>query len=366
MKCMNANSPKICMIVQQRDVRGGIAAVTEGYYNSKLEDDYAITFIESYCNGSKIKKLNKFIKAYFCFRKVLAGKNKPALVHMHTSFGPSFYRSIPFVNLCCAYNIPIINHIHGAEFDSFYLAASDSKKRLVRKIYNKCTFLIVLSKEWKQNISMITDANKIEVIENYSVPMPVNTIKPLFSERFNKKQVLFLGEIGQRKGGFDIPEVIANVCTSIPDAKFVIAGDGNIDDISKIQSLIPSQFAANVSFPGWVRGTAKEKLLRESAVYFLPSYQEGMPMSVLDAMGYGLPIVSTNVGGIPKLVETNVNGKLCKPGDVSAMSLALIEILSNKNIQTSEGISSLNIIENKYSLNLHIKKLEQLYQQLLD
>ena len=89
---------KICMIVQQRDVKGGIAAVTEGYYGSKLCSDYDITFIESYCDGSKFAKLKKFMKAYREFKKLLQSYERPELVHMHTSFGPSFYRSALFIN----------------------------------------------------------------------------------------------------------------------------------------------------------------------------------------------------------------------------------------------------------------------------
>ena len=77
-------------------------------------------------------------------------------------------------------------------------------------------------------------------------------------------------------------------------------------------------------------GKEKDRLLRESDIFFLPSYNEGMPMSILDAMGYGLPIVSTDVGGIPKIVHNGENGHVCEPGDVQTFSNALMNILMNR------------------------------------
>ena len=100
----------------------------------------------------------------------------------------------------------------------------------------------------------------------------------------------------------------------------------------------------NVVFPGWVRGEEKDKLLRESDLFFLPSYNEGMPMSILEAMGYGLPIISTPVGGIPKIVHNGKNGYLCEAGDVQAFSNALIEILTNDESRKRFANFSMEIV----------------------
>ena len=84
------------MIVPQRDVQGGIASVTSGYYGSRLETDFDVIYVESYRDGSKWQKLLKALAAYRQFRKVLR-KVKPDLIHIHSSFGPSFYRKMPFI-----------------------------------------------------------------------------------------------------------------------------------------------------------------------------------------------------------------------------------------------------------------------------
>lgn len=120
------------MIVPNRMVKGGIASVVNGYRGSKLEKDYDITYVESYTDGSKLTKLFKGISGYIQFIKVLL-TNKPDIVHIHSSFGPSFYRKMPFIYMASWAKIPIVNHIHGADFDEFYVNACNSVCPILNK-----------------------------------------------------------------------------------------------------------------------------------------------------------------------------------------------------------------------------------------
>ncbi|MCR4903606.1 MAG: glycosyltransferase family 4 protein [Butyrivibrio sp.] len=357
---------KVCIIVQQKDVQGGIASVLSRYYGSIIEEDYDVTYVESYCDGSKFKKLFKAIKGYILFYITLK-TNTPDLVHIHASFGPSFYRKMPFVNMAVKRKIPVVYHEHGADFDTFYINATDKKKNLIFAQFNKMTRFIVLSEEWKEKISTIIPSDKIRVINNYSVVKTEKEVEGYIDDRFNNKTVLFLGEIGKRKGGFDLPDIITRVLKRIPDARFIIAGNGKKDELAEIKNMIPLKYRENVEWPGWIRYGTKEAALVSSSLFLLPSYQEGMPMSILDAMGYGLPIVSTNVGGIPQIVDTTAigNGKLCIPGDTAAISNAIVFYLSNKEAQRAAGRCSLSIASKKYSFENHISKVEQVYKEVL-
>ncbi len=351
------------MVVPNRMVKGGIAAVVNGYRGSQLEKDYEITYVESYKDGSKFDKLLKGICGYFHFAGVLLF-HKPDIVHIHSSFGPSFYRKMPFIYMASWRKVPIINHIHGADFDEFFVNASESKKEKIRKVYSKCNMLIALSEEWKERLSQIVPSERITIIENYSV-----LHEDALVERNNRKcnnTVLFLGELGKRKGCYDIPAVIEQVKKSVPNVRFVLAGAGTETDEKAIRQLIEEKnVAENVVFPGWVRGKTKDKLLKEADVFFLPSYNEGMPMSVLDAMGYGLPIVSTNVGGIPKIVHDGENGYCCEPGDLARMGMGIEDILSNKEKRNALAEESLSIVKRGYSLEAHLKLLKAAYERII-
>ena len=352
---------KVCMVVQDKNVKGGIAAVINGYYGSKLEEDFDLIYVESYKDGNKITKLLKAICGYIRFLKILL-VDKPDIIHIHSSFGPSFYRKIPFIYLSNWLNKPIINHIHGADFEEFYSMASNYKKKLIEKIYKKCSIIIALSHEWKEKLKLIVDEDYIEIIENYSI-LHEDAIKNKIKRPLNYK-VLFLGEIGKRKGCYDIPKVIKSVLKRIPNVKFILAGSG---DETQILELAKKHKVENyIELPGWIRGKDKDSLLRECDVFFLPSYNEGMPMSILDAMGYGLPIVSTNVGGIPKIVRENENGYCYNPGDIEGFANSIIDLLESLEINNIYSLASYNIVKNQYSLESHINLLEKVYKKCLE
>lgn len=354
---------RVCMIVPNPMVKGGIAAVVNGYRGSQLEKDYEITYVESYKDGSKFEKLMKGVCSYFRFAGVLLF-HKPDVVHIHSSFGPSFYRKMPFIYMASWANIPIVNHIHGADFDNFYVNASEAKKEKIKKVYNKCSLLIALSDEWKVRLSQIVPNEKITIIENYST-LHEDALKQRLKRECNNT-VLFLGELGKRKGCYDIPDVIQRVKQSVPDVKFILAGAGSEVDENAIKQLIyDKDVKKNTFFPGWVRGKEKDALLRDADVFFLPSYNEGMPMAVLDAMGYGLPVVSSNVGGIPKIVHDGENGACCTPGDVEKFANIIIELLLNKRIRESAENASWKIVKDGYSLQVHLKLLTEVYERVI-
>lgn len=346
---------KICMVVPDSAVKGGIAAVVNGYRGSVLEKQHEIIYVESYCDGNKWKKLFKAITGYFAFIGQLI-TNRPELVHIHSSFGPSFYRKIPFIYLGRLAGIPIVNHIHGAEFDNFYNMASKRKKKLVAKVYGKCNRLVVLSEEWKELISQIVPAEKIDVVENYcKIPeMPYDLgRKPM--------QILFLGELGERKGCYDMPPILEIIRKNFPQARLVMAGDGQMEKVK--EAFQKKDLLAEVEFPGWIRGQEKERLLRESSVFLFPTYHEGMPMAVLEAMGYGMGIVTTKTGGIPKLIAHKESGYLEKPGDTQAIAQDVMNLLQDENLCQQMGQKARDYAIANYSLESHIQKLERTYQK---
>jgi glycosyltransferase involved in cell wall biosynthesis len=350
------------MIVQEPLVKGGIAAVVNGYRGSKLEKDYHIIYVESYKDGGRIAKLLKAISGYLKFAKVMI-VDKPVLVHIHSSFGPSFYRKMPFIIMASWAKIPIINHIHGADFDEFYVNASNKKRKLIKIIYNKCSILIALSEEWKDRLLRIVPESKIAIVENYSI-IHEDALEQRLKRKCNNK-VLFLGEIGKRKGCYDVPLVVREVKKQIADIRFILAGAGSDADEKAIRQLMDENgVAENVAFSGWVRGDKKDKLLREADVFFLPSYNEGMPMSVLDAMGYGLPIVSTRVGGIPKIVHDGQNGYCCEAGDVDTMAKSIRQFIVDDKKRKFAAYESMSIVKQKYSFERHLESLESVYERI--
>ena len=347
---------RICMIVPNPAVKGGIASVVNGYRGSKLEQEYEISYVESYRNGNKWQKLGKALSGYCSFIWQLVF-HRPDIVHIHSSFGPSFYRKMPFIYLSSLRNIPVINHIHGADFEEFYEKASTAKKRRIGRVYGKCSRVVVLSEEWRNRIERIVPAGRIEILENYCV-IPAT---PYDSGR-NMEQVLFLGEIGSRKGCYDIPRIWENVVRQVSSARLIMAGDGDVDQIKS--AFADKKISSSVVFPGWVRGKDKERLFRESAVFLFPSYHEGMPMAVLEAMSYGMGIVTTAVGGIPKLIQNGENGYVRQPGDVETISSDVVRLLTDKDRCVVYGSRARDNVKENYSREQHLKRLSEIYESV--
>lgn len=345
---------KICMIVPKADVKGGIATVVNGYREYGIGDGYELRFVESYRDGSKWQKLWKAICGYVKFAGELVF-HTPDIAHVHSSFGPSFYRKIPFIYMAKWRGIKVVNHIHGAEFEDFYITASDKKKALIQKVYNKCDVLVVLSKEWEDKIGSIVTGSKIHVVENYCHI-------PHLKKGVRKKQILFLGEIGERKGCFDIPEIYKKIVDEVGNVPLIMAGDGEIEKVKEM--LNKRDVLENVLFPGWIRGKEKEKLLQESTYFLFPSYNEGMPMAVLEAMAYGMGIVTSDVGGIPKLIKDGVNGYICTPGDVESIAQKLINLIADSDLCDVCGKNARNKAIEQYSYESHVKKIHEVYKKL--
>lgn len=344
------------MIVPNPAVKGGIASVVNGYRDSELEQKYEINYVESYRNGNKWQKLGKALSGYCSFIRQLVF-HKPDIVHIHSSFGPSFYRKMPFIYLSSLCNIPVINHIHGADFEEFYERASAVKQKRIAKVYGKCAKVLVLSEEWKNNIGRFVPSERIAVLENYcNIPG-----EPYDSGR-NMKQVLFLGELGSRKGCYDIPDIWEKVVRQVPEARLVMAGDGEAEQIRG--AFAERNLTSQVFFPGWVRGEDKERLFRESAIFLFPSYHEGMPMAVLEAMSYGMGIVTTAVGGIPGLIRNGESGYVRQPGDTETISSDVIRLLADQDRCTAYGNRAREYAKENYSRERHLERLSEIYESI--
>lgn len=363
------------MIVPNPLVKGGIAAVTSGYYGSVLEEDYHMIYVQSYCDGSKLRKLFKAIGSYFVFFFTLLTGHVD-LVHIHSSFGPSFYRKKVFIDMAGWWHIPVVNHIHGADFEEFFVNADEKKKKAIKKNYDKCAQIIALSDEWKDKLSQIVDAEKITVIPNYSI-----VHEDIFSEKTDNGElvnILFLGELGTRKGVYDIPDIalaLKEKCDGVNKSagdtgiapRFILAGAGSEEDEKAIKEKTETLGVSDMFFfPGWIRGEEKDELLRKADIFMLPSYNEGMPMSILDACGYGLPVISTNVGGIPKLVKDKENGFIYEPGDIAGMADGIFSLGMDEELRLQYGKRSLRLVMDEYSQGAHLGKIETVWKLILE
>ena len=337
--------------VSYKHPRGGVAMVMNVY--SRCIYSRFRCIVNS--GGKKpIYKLWKALYAYVSLFLILLFDRKTKIVHIHTASYNSFRRSAYFVKLAKFFSRQVVLHVHGGGFKEYYQSAPDR----ITTILDVCDVIVVLSESWRLFFQGIT-SSLVRVVNNVVVK-PIPSIE---THRTNKLNVLFLGLIAKEKGIFDLVQMIGkNVQIFRGKLVLHIGGNGNVKELERL--ILRYGIDDIVHYHGWVSGEAKDRLLSQSDVYVLPSYTEGLPMSILEAMAYRMPIVATPVGGIPEIVRNGENGYLVSPGDETALLGALRNLVMDKTQCIKMGDISYSIVEPYFPESVE-KQLLDVYRNLL-
>ncbi|HEY0342685.1 MAG TPA: glycosyltransferase, partial [Steroidobacteraceae bacterium] len=173
--------------------------------------------------------------------------------------------------------------------------------------------------------------------------------------------LLFLGHLLRDKGVYDLVRAFGMVAPRFPRMKLVLGGVGNIDAVRQLAAQLEIQ--ERVSCPGWLGPERKTAALARSTVFILPSYAEGMPMALLEAMSWGMPVIATPVGGIPQVVVNDSNGLLVAPGDIDALADAIRRLLDDPALCERLGAAARATVETGFSLNEALAKLSGIYDR---
>lgn len=355
-KINQSEKVNILMIGPDRDVMGGISTVVNSYYDLGLDDKVNLKFIPTMKDGNKLRKLFVAIKAYVSFGLAI---KKYDIVHVHMAAQASFTRKSLFVKKAKKAGKKIIIHQHSADFNVYFNEQCDETKRdKIKKIFSMADKILVLSEEWADFFGgNVCDREKIAILHN-------SVIVPEYKKiDYSDSNVLFLGRLGERKGTYDLLEAVPKVLDKKSDAVFYLGGDGDIERCSRI--VKEKGIENSVKLLGWIGADDKTEYLKKCSTFILPSYHEGMPMSVLEAMSYGLAAISTNAGGIPQIIDDGVNGVRFEAGDVKLMTEALVDILSDCEKKRQLGASGRKTIEEHFSANAVVDKLVELYNDIV-
>lgn len=339
--------------------QGGISSVLL-IYNSHFRDALNMRFIPSYSGNSRIADVILFAVAIFrVFFLCLFVRQ--AVFHIHSSTYASFFRKSLLARCCLFFRKKVILHIHGADFDTFLDDISYRWRIRSIMLLNAVDRVVVLSESWRAFFEKHVAAEKIRVIVNPSStydPACTKMHSKWHNEQYNEAvKVLFIGRIGQRKGAYDLIEAVKK----LRSLNFILdlVGDGEGDIIREIVNA--NGLGNTVSIYDWVSHKDIGEWYNKADILVLPSYAEGLPMSVLEAIGIGLPVISTDVGGIPEAVIDGINGYIISPGDVEALAEKMSVLIKNASLRREMGNNSLKIAGEKFSIEKNYTLLKELY-----
>jgi glycosyltransferase involved in cell wall biosynthesis len=337
--------------------RGGIAAVIDIYRDNGLFARWSIEYIATVTSGSVVRKIGTAAAAIWRFLALLIA-GRVTLVHAHSASRASFWRKSSFVLLALAARRPVILHLHGGRFEHFYTnECGPVRKTLVRAILNRVNRVVVLSSQWKTQIERIAPRATTVCLFN---PVAVAPEPP--ARQRSASDLLFLGRLTDAKGLFDLFAALATIRRRFPAVRLRCGGDGDIPNVKERAGALGITDCVDVL--GWISGSEKQRWLSEAAVYVLPSYAEGLPMGVLEAMAAGMPVVSTPVGGIPDAIEDGVEGFLVEPGNVDGLAERIMQLLGNEELRRAMGIAAWTRAQRDFSTDHVILQIETLYKSL--
>lgn len=358
---------------------GGMAVNVQQYLRSDVAKAFDIIHVRSdliqkATHSDWRRKILNVVNAVLLVMAVFwrIVRNRPALVHIRTgSLGGFYEKSILGImsRILCR---RVIMHIEGGSFGDFYDNSSRPGKWLIRRLLLMNNRVIVLSEHMQVILLRIgVPTDRIRIIEN-AVFIPDKTIwdhasdegKPPHPDT-ERITVIFLNRIDIGKGIMEFVDVARDTCQKDPRVQFLIYGPESPASGMVRDRIAAADMSERIKLVGPVIDRQKEEAYLSADIYVLPSYVEGMPIALLEAMSYGLPCIVSAVGGIPSVIDDGINGLLIEPRNIESLNKAMAMLIDDPSLRRKLGMQAQHTIQTRFSWDHSAKVIVQMYNELL-
>ena len=285
------------------------------------------------------------------------------VLHLQVSERLSFPRKAAFAMAGKAMGMRTIVHHHGAEFIPVFENASWLYRGIVRFVVRKADVNIVLGESWhdflKESVGL--GGSRVELLYNSvaDIQPQIDALRAVLKRKARMTQFLFLANLSPRKGISEFIQAMSSLHEAGLPVTAVIAGGGEIERYKK--EAADRKVGSICHFNGWVGRQDVLRLLAESDAMVLPSHHEGFPISILEALCAGLPVIATPVGAIPELLHDQQDCLLVPPGDPIALAEAMRRLASDRTLAALLGRNGRSIYESKFAVEKYMQKMKVFY-----
>ena len=284
------------------------------------------------------------------------------IVHINTSLDPkAYWRDLAYLAVAKLLRRRVIYQVHGGALPGAFFAGHPLRSQLLRRVLGWPEAVVVLTRAELSAYRAFAPAARVLRIAN-AVAIPPADLSP---GRYGAGplEILYLGRLTEEKGLFEAVQAIALLTGRGLEARLRIAGDGAA--AGPLRSAIAAAgLGERVILLGAVRGEAKQRLWRQGQVFVLPTYREGLPYALLEAMAAGAVPVVTPVGGIPDVLTDGVQGLLVPPRDPEALAAALERLHRDREALHRMALAGRQRIAEEFSLARLTADFERLYRGL--
>ncbi|WP_230522489.1 MULTISPECIES: glycosyltransferase family 4 protein [Janthinobacterium] len=354
---MSDERPQALMLGTAPEGKGGVAAVVCVLLREGFLDEHAVRYVVTH---AEVPAMDKLALAFNALRQLLAVRLTGAkpLVHAHCSSRASFYRKSVLLALARGMGCKTIFHLHGGEFRQFTMDEVGPVGRWwIRHTLEKSSAVIGLSPSWAEFLQTFAPRAAVLVVAN---SVKLAALPPVLPEE--EGRLLFLGRVEKKKGVFELVEAVASLSAQFPHLRLVMGGEGALAEVRARAAELG--IADRLELLGWIDPDQKAAEMERASIFVLPSYHEGLPMAMLEAMAAQKAVVVTTVGGIPEAVQDGINGLLIEPESVASLAGALQRLLADKPLRERLAAAGRATIEQRFDTELMLDKLATLYARL--
>lgn len=317
-----------------------------------------------------IPETKRFLSDILLFRKKIRSKEY-AIMQTSTSLGfYSVFRDGIFLKIAQANGVKTIVFFRGWE-KSFEEMIEKKYMSLFRRIFFKADLLIVLSPDFKDVLrkwgymkEIVVETTLIDSALIRHLDMEAHLCKK--QEKDPKEvNILFLARTEIDKGIYETINAYGIAKNELPDYKLSLTIAGNGIEFEDMKNYVARTGFANMKVLGNVDGAEKTAAFENADIYLFPTYTEGMPNSVLEAMAFGLPVIAGAAGAIPYIIKDGINGYVTDSSDPSILASMLQKLICNKELRMKMARTNFLKAQDEFYSDKVVKRMEEIYKKVL-
>lgn len=293
--------------------------------------------------------------------KIVRGRvsGRLAGVHVNMAERMSLFRKGAIIAVCRAVGVPVVLHLH-AQMQYYYATLPAVLQRMTRWVFSMATTVVVIGPVARHFViqALRVPAQRVAIVIN-GVPEAVEPRSN--AQPGGPQRVLFLGNLSERKGLTPLLQALALPGFDRNRLQVVIAGGGDVAGYqAKAHALGIDEF---VKFEGWCDQHKAARLLAASDILVLPSFDEVLPLVILEALANRVAVVCTPVGEIPSLLTDGVDARFVTPGDIDDLAAVLQDVLNEPAALEALGHNGRALYEQQFSLRQFFSSVAHVHQR---